>query len=76
MPGKTDFIEVKGAKNYVSAQITATQLGITDNHLRVLRSAKKGPKFTKIGRTILYKQNDITNYIKLKKQIEQLKTRI
>lgn len=76
MVAKVSHIQVKGAKNYISAQDTAVMLGITDNHLRVLRSAKKGPKFTKVGRTILYKQNDVNSYIAIIKQIKKLKEKV
>lgn len=41
----------------------AEYIGIKKNTLEIWRSKKKGPKFHKIGRNVIYFQDDLDAYI-------------
>jgi predicted DNA-binding transcriptional regulator AlpA len=63
---KTTKGEVQSMNNLLSEKETAEKLGISLTTLRRLRYADEGPAFTKIGKRILYRPDEIDKYIELK----------
>lgn len=48
---------------FLTTEEAAQQLGLKPNTLEVWRHQGRGPIFTKLGRSVRYRQEDIENFI-------------